>query len=136
MTTQQALVRRLINEVLNGQDYSVLPGILHEDYLYRTPGEVLHGGDALSTLFAMYHGAFPDLHLEIDDMFGEGDKVATAFTLTGTHQGEMMGMPATGRHVSVHGIIHSRVQDGRIVEEWELVDLAALFEQLGAAGEA
>lgn len=135
MTTQQTVVLRLIEKVLNDKDYSALPHILHEDYVYRAPGEVLHGGQALQRLFAMYHAAFPDLHLEVDDMFGDGDKVATAFTLTGTHEGEMMGMPPTGKRVSIHGIIHSRVQGGRIVEEWELVDFAALLEQLGTAGQ-
>jgi steroid delta-isomerase-like uncharacterized protein len=130
MTPQQLLVHRLIHEALNGKDYSVLPDLLHEEYVYRTPGEELLGAESLQGLFMMYHAALPDLSVRIDDMFGDGDRVATAFTLSGTHEGEMMGMPPTGRPVSVHGIIHSRVRDGRIVEEWELVDLAALVEQL------
>lgn len=127
---QQQIVRRLIEQVLNGRDYSVLPALLHDDYVYRTPGEELVGAEALRGLFSMYHAAFPDLHLRIDDMFGEADRVATAFTLTGTNDGELMGMPPTGRRVSVHGIIHSRVRKGRIAEEWELLDEAALFRQL------
>jgi len=133
MTPQQQVVRRLIDEALNAKDYSVLPELLHDDYVYRTPGEELVGPDALEGLFTMYHAAFPDLRIRIDDMFGSWDKVATAFTLTGTNEGEMMGMPATGRQVSVHGVIHSRVVDGRIAEEWELVDMAALQQQLGGA---
>jgi steroid delta-isomerase-like uncharacterized protein len=130
MTPPQQIVRRLIEEVLNTQDYSVLPDLLHDEYVYRTPGEELVGAEALRGLFAIYHTAFPDLNLHIDDMFGAGDRVATAFTLTGTHDGEMMGMPATGRRVSVHGIIHSRVREGRICEEWELLDEATLLRQL------
>ncbi len=130
MTPQQQVVRRLIDEALNGRDYSVLPDLLHDDYVYRTPGEELVGAEALQGLFGAYHVAFPDLDVRIDDMFGDGDRVATAFTLTGTNEGEMMGMPATGRRVSVHGVIHSRVVDGRIAEEWELVDMASLVRQL------
>lgn len=130
MTPQQQIVRRLIDEVLNGQDYSVLPALLHDEYVYRAPGEELVGPEALRGLFATYHAAFPDLNLRIDDMFGEGGRVATAFTLTGTHDGNLMGIPATGRSVSVHGVIHSRVRDGRIVEEWELIDEATLLRQL------
>jgi steroid delta-isomerase-like uncharacterized protein len=130
MTPQQQVVRRLIDEALNAKDYSVLPELLHDDYVYRTPGEELVGAGALEALFTMYHTAFPDLALQIDDMFGDGDRVATAFTLSGTNEGEMMGMPATGRRVSVHGIIHSRVVHGRITEEWELVDMASLVRQL------
>lgn len=136
MTPQQQIVHRLIHEALNGKDYSVIPDLLHEDYVYRTPGEELVGAESLEGLFTMYHTAFPDLSVRIDDMFGAGERVATAFTLTGTNEGELMGMPATGRRVSVHGIVHSRVQNGRITEEWEIVDLAGLLQQLeGAPGE-
>lgn len=131
MSPQQTTVRRLIEEVLNGRDYSVLPELLHENYVYRAPGEELRGVEALQGLFHTFHVAFPDLALEIDDMFGAGDRVATAFTLTGTHRGPMMGMPATGRSVSIHGIILSRLREGRIVEEWELVDFSTLMQQLG-----
>ena len=130
MHTPQQVVRQLIDEVLNAQDYSMLPHLLHDEYRYRTPSEEFVGAEALRDLFRMYHAAFPDLQLHIDDMFGEGERVATAFTLTGTHDGEMMGLPATGRSVSVHGVIHSRVRDGRIVEEWELLDEATLLRQL------
>lgn len=133
MTPQQQVVRRLIAEDLNAKDYSVLPELLHVDYVYRTSGEELVGARALEGLFRMYHTAFPDLRVRIDDMFGGADKVATAFTLTGTNEGDMMGMPATGRNVTVHGVIHSRVVDGRIVEEWELLDEATLFRQLEGA---
>ena len=130
MTPQQRVVRRLIEQVLNRKDYSVLPSLLHDDYVYRTPGEELVGAEALQGLFMMYHTAFPDLNVRIDDMFGDGDKVATAVTLRGTNDGELPGMPATGRRVSFHGIIHSRVRDGRIAEEWELVDRTAMRHQL------
>lgn len=133
MTRQQQVVRRLIDEALNAKNYSVLPELLHDDYVYRTPGEELVGAAALEGLFRMYHTAFPDLRVRIDDMFGEGARVATEFTLSGTNEGEMMGMPATGRQVSVSGVIHSRVEDGRIAEEWELVDMATLMQQLGGA---
>lgn len=68
-------------------------------------------------------------------MFGAGDRVATAFTFQGTHSGELMGVPATGRRVTVHGTIHSRVEDGRIVEEWEILDLDTLYRQLGLVEE-
>lgn len=130
----RALVRRLIEEVINGQDYSVLPDLLHADYVYRAPGEELRGPEALQALFSGYREAFPDLHVRIEDSFGNGTQVATAFTLTGTHTGPLRGLPATGRPVSVNGIVHSRVRDGRIVDEWELIDMASLMHQLSADG--
>jgi steroid delta-isomerase-like uncharacterized protein len=124
------LVRRLFGAI-NRQDYEALPDLVHPEYVYRTPGDELRGVAGLEGLFNAYHRGFPDLELVIDDMFGEDDRVATAFTFAGTHLGDLMGIPATGKSVSVHGIIHSRVAGGRIVEEWELLDLAAMYEQLG-----
>ena len=131
-TNPQALVRRLI-EAINRQDYDALPELVHPDSVYRTPEDELRGIAGLRGLLAAYHRGFPDLELAIDDMFGAGDRVATAFTFNGTHLGELMGVPATGRRVSVHGIIHSRIQSGRIVDEWELLDLATMYRQLGGA---
>lgn len=131
MSTQaQNLVRRLI-DAINRQDYDVLQDLVDPDYVYRAPGEELRGVAGLQGLLTNYHRGFPDLELVVDDMFGAGDRVATAFTFNGTHLGELMGVPATGRRVSVHGTIHSRVEGGRLVEEWELLDLAAMFRQLG-----
>ncbi len=130
----QAVVRRLIEEVINGQDYGLLPELLHEEYVFRTPGEELSGAAALRALFSSYREAFPDLAVGIDDMFGSHDRVATTFTLTGTHTGPFMGLPATGQAVAVDGIVLSRVLEGRIVDEWELIDVAGLVEQLGVGG--
>ena len=126
----QNLVRRLI-DAINRQDYHALQDLVAPDYVHRTPGEELRGAEALQGLLTAYHRGFPDLELVIDDIFGAGDRVATAFTLNGTHLGELMGVPATGRRMSVHGTIHSRVKDGRIVEEWELLDRASMYRQLG-----
>ncbi len=124
------LVRRLF-EAINRKDYAALPDLIAPGYVYRAPGEEVRGVAGLEGLLTMYHRGFPDLELTIDDMFGSGGRVATAFSFTGTHLGEMMGVPATGRRVSVHGTIHSRVEHGRIVEEWELLDLATMYQQLG-----
>lgn len=134
LSSAQALVRRLIEDVINGQDYALLPELLHEDYVYRAPGEELAGPASLQALFTGYRKAFPDLHVRIDDMFGTRERIATTFTLTGTHRGPIMGLPATGRAVSVDGIVHSRMRDGRIADEWELIDMAGLMEQLGMEG--
>ncbi|MEM8556232.1 MAG: ester cyclase [Bacteroidota bacterium] len=124
----------MIEEVINGQNYALLPDLLHADYMYRAPGEELVGPGSLQVLFSGYREAFPDLHVRIDNLFGDGEQVATTLTLTGTHAGPLMGLPATGRSVSVDGIVHSRVRDGRIAEEWELLDMASLMQQLTADG--
>ncbi|QEY32714.1 hypothetical protein EVJ50_11235 [Synechococcus sp. RSCCF101] len=129
-TAPQSVVRRLIEQGINGGNEAVLTELLHHDYVYRAPGEELRGPAALQALFAGYRQAFPDLHVAITGSFDNGFMVATTFTLSGTHAGPLHGMPASGRSVSVDGIVHSRVRDGRIAEEWELIDMAALMQQL------
>lgn len=126
----QDLVRRLFSAI-NRREWATLEELVAPDYVYRTPGEELHGVDGLRGLLTAYHEGFPDLELAVEEMFGSVDRVATTFTFKGTHRGELMGVPATGARVSVQGVIHSRVADGRIVEEWELLDLATLYRQLG-----
>ena len=130
--TAQDMVRRLF-EAINQKDYDALPDLVHPDYVYRAPGEELRGIEALRTLLTAYHRGFPDLELVVTDMFGSGDRVATVFTFKGTHLGDLMGIPATGKSVAVQGTIHSRVHEGRVVEEWELLDLATMYQQLGLA---
>ena len=75
--------------------------------------------------------AFPDFHHTSEDLVAEGDRVARRVTVTATHQGEFVGIPATGRQVTWTGIIISRIADGKIVEEWWNYDALALMQQLG-----
>jgi predicted ester cyclase len=60
-----------------------------------------------------------------------GDKVVTSIRLTGTHSSDLLGIPATGKLLSVHGMVLSRLEDGKIIEEWEILDLLGMFRQLG-----
>jgi len=129
--SNELLVRRLVEEVINGRDYSALQDLLHPSYVYRSPGEEFRGAEGLEGLFTAYHSAFSDMNLTIDDLFSTDARVAMSFTITGTHDGEMMGIAPTGKSVSVNGIILSTIEDGRIVEEWEVIDRFTLFQQLG-----
>ena len=124
-------MRRFIDRVINEGDYSGLDDLLHPDYVYRAPGQVLRGTEAIRTLLEAYRSAFPDLRIDIDELVAAEDRVAIAFTLTGTHAGALMGIEATGNRVTLNGTLFSRLQGGRIIEEWELVDRLSLFEQLG-----
>ena len=76
--------------------------------------------------------AFPGITHHIEDQFGDGDRVATRIVARGTHGGEFMGMPATGRDVEIRAIYIHRVVDGRIVEQWLVSDGVGLLQQLGA----
>lgn len=131
----EKVLRRFVEEVVNNGDYSVLGELLHPNYVYRSPDQELHGRDALVGLFTAYRTAFPDLHTEIDDLVIAGDKVVISITLTGTHEGELLGIVATGKQVEVHGMVLSRFEDGKIVDEWEILDMLAMFQQLGVIKE-
>lgn len=128
------IMRRVVDEVLNANDPNAVTELFHPDYVYRAPGEELHGTDGLMALLHGYRTAFPDLRVEIDELIDGDDVTTMAFTMTGTHRGPLMGHPPTLRRIAVHGMVRSRFRDGKVVEEWELLDRLALFEQLGLVG--
>jgi hypothetical protein len=83
----------------------------------------------------MVTGAFPDLHVEVHDVFGEGDRVAARLTVSGTHRGVLMGtIQPTGKHAVWEGIDIFRIRDGHIMERWNSRDLLGLMRQLGVVG--
>ncbi|MGV6815907.1 MAG: ester cyclase [Thiotrichales bacterium] len=124
-------MRRFVDEVINNGNFPVLDEVIHPNYIYRSPDQVLEGPEALKDLFAAYRSAFPDLHLDIEDLVTTDDKAVLSFTLSGTHQGDLMGIAPTGKQMKVNGMTLSRLEDGKIVEEWELLDQLNMFQQLG-----
>lgn len=129
-----AIMRRVVDEVLNAPAPDAVAELFHPDYVYRAPGEELQGVEGLTALLNGYRTAFPDLHVEIDELLDFGDATLMAFTMTGTHRGPLMGHAPTLRRIAVHGMVRSRFRGGRVVEEWEILDRLALFEQLGLVG--
>ena len=118
-------------EAINGGNLGVVDDLAHSDYVYRNPTDELRGPEAIKGLFAAYRAAFPHFYVEVDDRVATGDRMVQAFTITGTHEGEFLGIPATRRKIRVHGIVMSRFEDGKIVEEWEVIDQLAFLQQLG-----
>ncbi|MCB2263687.1 MAG: ester cyclase [Candidatus Thiosymbion ectosymbiont of Robbea hypermnestra] len=125
------VMRLYWEEAINKGNYSVLEEVADPNYVLCTPGQELHGVEDLKGLLASYRTAFPDAHLEIDDMVFEGDKVVTCFTVTGTHKGDLTGIAPTGKQVKFSGMILSRFENGKIVEEWEILDQLTMLQQLG-----
>jgi steroid delta-isomerase-like uncharacterized protein len=82
-------------------------------------------------MVTMYRSAFPDMRVTIEDLVAEGDKVAARWSVTGTHRGELMGIPATGKRVTVTGIEINRFAGGKLVEHWESFDQLSMMQQLG-----
>lgn len=80
----------------------------------------------------MYFKAFPDFHAEVEDLIAEGDRVVSRATVRGTHKDELMGIAPSGKQVTVTVICITRFADNRIIEDWELVDMFGMLQQLGA----
>ena len=129
-----ATMNRWMEQAINGGNLQVVEELAHPAYVYRNPTEELRGAEAIKDLFSAYRAGFPDFHVRVDDRVAAGDRMVQAFTITGTHEGEFMGLSATGRKIEVHGIVMSRFEDGKIVEEWEVIDQLSFLQQLGAAG--
>jgi steroid delta-isomerase-like uncharacterized protein len=128
-------IRFFIEEAFNKGNFSILEEVIHPEYRYSSPEGQLEGIDQLRDLIQGFHQGFPDLKLSIDDLFAAGNKVCTRFTLTGTHQGEYMGISSTEKPIKVTGVVISRLKDGRIIEEWEILDMLGFFQQLGLVPE-
>jgi steroid delta-isomerase-like uncharacterized protein len=131
LLSNKKTIRRLVDEVINKQHLAVIDEIIHPDYVHRTPGGELHGRQALRELLTAYQTALPDLHVKIDELVCTDNKAVLFFTLSGTHEDEFMGIPATGKQVSINGMTRSYIENGQIIEEWELLDQLTMFQQLG-----
>ena len=121
MSTEQnrALVRRVFEEVWNQGKLEVADEIYAADYVLRNPGVAeVRGIEALKELVTAYRAAFPDLRYTVEDLIAEGDKVAARWKVEGTHRGEMMGIPPTGKQAAVTGMSMVRIVGGKMVEDF------------------
>jgi steroid delta-isomerase-like uncharacterized protein len=106
--------------------------LMASDYIYRSPGmPEMRGPEGFKQLVSMFRTAFPDLNMVIDDMLADGDKVAFRWTGTGTHQGDLMGIPPTGKRVTTTGLVISRFAGDKVVEDYEIIDTLGMMQQLG-----
>jgi steroid delta-isomerase-like uncharacterized protein len=95
----------------------------------------MRGPEGVRQFVTTYLTAFPDGKITIDDQLAEGDLVTSRWTGRGIHQGDLMGIPPTGKQVTVTGITISRVKDGKVVEEWTNWDTLGLLQQVGVVPE-
>jgi predicted ester cyclase len=114
-------------------NFGALPSILTEDYVVH-PEEV-RGPEGLAEMVNGYRSALAGLRVTVEHQFTEGDYVGTRCTIRGRHDGELMGVPPTGRDVEFTSLTISRCRDGRIAEEWELIDTVGVMRQIGALPE-
>ena len=128
----KALVRREYEEVWNQGKLDVIDEIYTADFVGHIPGSPdIHGLEGIKTIANMFYTAFPDMQYTIEDMIAEGDKAAVRWTLTGTHKGELMGIPPTGVQVSFTGNTIIRFAGGKYVELWSSWEARGMWQQLG-----
>lgn len=133
----KALARRLYDEVINAGNLDLLDELVADDFVEHEafPGMPATGPEAPKAVLGMFKAAFSDMKFTVEDMIAEGDKVVVRATVTGTHDGEFMGIPPTGKSFSASAIDIVEIKDGKATAHWGLTDQAAMMEQLGLAPE-
>jgi len=133
MSTEKnkAIVRRVIEEIVNQGNLELADEVLAGDYVYHFPTHDIKGPDGFKEFIGMMRAAFPDLHVTIEDFIAEGDKVVGLFTMRGTFKGELMGIPPTGRQLTFPEAVIIRFENGKEVEATAYANMISFNEQLG-----
>jgi steroid delta-isomerase-like uncharacterized protein len=134
MADDRDLPRSFYEEVVNTGDVDrveefCVPGYIEHQVLGPDMPEGIEG---VKAWVKMFREAFPDLQVKVQDVIVEGDKVVARSIATGTHQGELRGVPASGNRVEVEGIDIVRLEDGKAAEHWGVTDDLSLMQQIGA----
>ncbi len=129
-----AATMQRVYDLLSAGDVDGFGDVLADDFVEHEelPG-LTPTKDGVKAFFRMYMAGFPDLQMNVEDLVASGDKVVARVRATGTHQGEFMGMPASGKTVDVQMIDIIRFgDDGRAIEHWGVFDTMTMMQQLGA----
>ncbi len=128
----KAIARRLIDEFINKGDLSIADELFAEDFVNHDPGRgTTPDREGMKQFLINLRAAFPDQKLTVEDLIAEGDKVVLRFTGSGTHKGDLSGIPPTGKQFNVPGVSILRIADGKVVERWNVSDYLLLLQQLG-----
>jgi steroid delta-isomerase-like uncharacterized protein len=134
MTTSgdvRSLVRRYIDRVWNDADFVAFEALTQPHFLYRLGSQPPRERAAMKQFLQATHVAFPDWHVDIDDLIVEGQLAAARWHGQMTHNGPFRGQAPTGRRISLSGTNVYRIEDGRIAAEWEQMDSLGMLQQLG-----
>ena len=131
----KALARRSW-EIVSPDNLDLIEEIYAPDFVWHEPDQDIRGYEQAKQFVSSFFAAFPDLNISVDDVIAEGEKAVSRYTIRGTHQGETEEFgPPTGKQVELEGITIHRIEDGKIVEEWERYDNLSMLQQLGLAPE-
>ena len=133
-----ALMRRWFEEIWNEGRVQTIYDLMAENAVgigQDRPGVEIHGPTEFVALVNRLRGAFPDIKIKIEDVFGAGDKVTLRWSAAMTHTGDQLGMPATNKKVQITGISVAQIENGQIIRGWDNWDQLGLMQQLsfGAA---
>jgi steroid delta-isomerase-like uncharacterized protein len=128
----KALTRQFLQRISAG-DLAAVDELVSDHYVEHEQLPGLASGKAgVRQLFEMFHSAFDQARVEVDDMIAEGDKVFVLARMTGTQRGEFMGIAATGNTIDVSICDYFRVDNGALIEHWGVMDAAGMMQQLTA----
>jgi steroid delta-isomerase-like uncharacterized protein len=130
----KALARRWFDEVFNAQNFDVAEEITAQDAVSHDPtlNDLPSGPEGDRHVVNLYHGAFPDAQITVEDQIAEGDRVVTRWSGRGTHQEEFMGVPPSENRIEIAGMTINRVSGGKIAETWTNYDALGMMQQIGA----
>ncbi len=121
----KALARRAVEELFNRGNLEAADELFAPDYILHdlaSPEGEVHGPEGFKHFVGVFRTAFPNLHVTIEDQIAEGDKMVTRYTVTGNHLGDLMGLPPSGKRVTIVGAGVSRASGGKFVETWDHYD--------------
>jgi steroid delta-isomerase-like uncharacterized protein len=134
MTSEETkrFMQHFIEETINKKNLDALDSLVAEDFVEHIPfpGQG-PGREGLRYAIATFLSGFPDMRWTVEEQIAEGEKVVTRFTMSGTHQGEFLGIAPTGKSVQVWGIVIDVVHEGKFAESRIIMDMMSLMQQLG-----
>ena len=130
---EPAAAQKKFGEAVNTGNLEMIREVVAPNVVDHDPAPMQGPGpQGFIDFFTMMRNAFPDLSLEVNEMVTDADKVSFAYTVTGTHRGEFMGVAPTGKSIEARGLQIGRFTDGKLVERWGSSDELGILKQLGA----
>jgi len=125
-------MRQFVEEVINKKNLDAIDELVAEDFVEHIPfpGQG-PGREGLRQVLATFLSAFPDIRWTLEEQIAEGEKVVSRFTMTGTHRGDFLGIPPTGKSVNIWGVVIDVVRNGKFAESRIIMDTLGLMQQLG-----
>jgi steroid delta-isomerase-like uncharacterized protein len=128
---KEIIRKKHIEEIFHKGNLTVVDEIISPEYVYHGPLGEYKGPDGFKKMVTEFRAAFPDVHYDIEEMIGEGDKLVVYYTMTATHKGTFMGIPPTGKKVTLPCVYIYTFKNGKQVQALPFLDTLMLFQQLG-----